>query len=206
MNDDAYIELSGERSGHQYGIAQDPASLVPRLKHLISLDDPRLGGPYDGVAARACLQAMRDAVDELERLTEHSTKLNGLMWKIGEALGYNSGFTKVLDVDPDALVAEAVKEIASKRPRQWVYLVLLPVERTRFERWVRAKQRWILHDDDWNAWGSKDRAEQSARGWRKDELTRVVAMQEQGCEVVTGYSGNEPLWRVLGVPVLRSNG
>ena len=72
-SDDAYLNVSGERSGHQYGLAQDPfdtPKLIERLKHLIALDDPALGGPYGGVAARACLVAMQDAVNELERLLE----------------------------------------------------------------------------------------------------------------------------------------
>lgn len=123
------------------------------------------------------------------------------MWKLGQALGHNNGFTKVIDVEPDALVEEAVRVIASKRPRQWVYLVLLPVPLKRWQEWLGQRQQWLLHDDDWNAWSSRHEAEQSARMWRKDELTRVTSTSQQGCDVVTGYSGKEPLWRVLGVPV-----
>lgn len=208
-SDDAYLNLSGERSGHQYGFAQDPpdtTKLIVRLNHLVALDDPALGGPYGGVAARACMQAMRDAVSELERLLGHSTKLNGLMWKLGQALGHNNGFTKVIDVEPDALVEEAVRVIASKRPRQWVYLVLLPVPLKRWQEWLGQRQQWLLHDDDWNAWSSRHEAEQSARMWRKDELTRVTSdvpagarrrhrVQRQGAPVActrrTGHASPE---------------
>jgi hypothetical protein len=42
--------------------------IVRRLRFLVSLDEPRHGGPYGGTAAAQCMEAMRDAADEIERL------------------------------------------------------------------------------------------------------------------------------------------
>lgn len=46
----------------------DVGELVERLRHLISLDEPKNGGPYGGLAARECLRAMSEAATALERV------------------------------------------------------------------------------------------------------------------------------------------
>jgi len=43
--------------------------LIQRLRHLVSLNEPRNGGPYQGTAALACVDAMREAAATIERLT-----------------------------------------------------------------------------------------------------------------------------------------
>jgi hypothetical protein len=45
----------------------DLKELEARLRHLISLNEPRHGGPYQGVTAQACVEAMREAADALSR-------------------------------------------------------------------------------------------------------------------------------------------
>jgi glutamate-1-semialdehyde aminotransferase len=49
--------------------------IVERLNHLVSLDHVARGGPYAGVAARECVQAMRDAAAEIERLKAEVERL-----------------------------------------------------------------------------------------------------------------------------------
>jgi hypothetical protein len=51
--------------------------LVARLRHLVSLNEPWNGGPYQGVAATACVEAMDEAASLIERLyreREHSVE------------------------------------------------------------------------------------------------------------------------------------
>lgn len=43
--------------------------LVIRLRHLVSLDKPKNGGPFAGLAARECVKAMAEAADRLEALS-----------------------------------------------------------------------------------------------------------------------------------------
>ncbi len=42
--------------------------LVNDLRHLVMLNDARHGGPYQGVAAEACMKAMTEAADRIEVL------------------------------------------------------------------------------------------------------------------------------------------
>lgn len=42
--------------------------LTDRLLHLVALNEPENGGPYQGIAAQACMQAMREAADALDSL------------------------------------------------------------------------------------------------------------------------------------------
>lgn len=42
--------------------------LVSKLNHLVSLDRPENGGPYQGLAARECLSAMQQAADAIQSL------------------------------------------------------------------------------------------------------------------------------------------
>lgn len=45
--------------------ATENAELVRKLRHLISLNDPSKGGPYQGLAANEVLKAMNEAVKAL---------------------------------------------------------------------------------------------------------------------------------------------
>ncbi len=45
-------------------------TLTERLRFLVSLNEPEHGGPYQGSAAQACVEAMAQAADEIERLTQ----------------------------------------------------------------------------------------------------------------------------------------
>lgn len=42
--------------------------ITERLRALVALDLPDRGGPYGGIAARECMDAMREAAAEIERL------------------------------------------------------------------------------------------------------------------------------------------
>lgn len=43
------------------------AELARKLRHLVSLNDPRNGGPYQGIAATACMEAMTEAAAALAK-------------------------------------------------------------------------------------------------------------------------------------------
>ena len=42
------------------------SDLVARLRHLVSLNERKNGGPYQGAAAEACVKAMGEAADLIE--------------------------------------------------------------------------------------------------------------------------------------------
>lgn len=171
MDDDLYLNMTGMRSTHGYGLAED-LMVVTRI-------------------------------EELER---HSTLLNQVLHRLAMALHPKLGKGTITKVDPELLTEEAVAKIKSKRPEQWVYIVLLPVPMGRLDRWLGKEQRWFVHDDDWNAWGDRDRAKQSAKMWRPSDLHAVVSTTRGGTEVIEGKSkSGRPLWRVLGLHILRND-
>ena len=43
--------------------------LVRQLRHLVSLNEPHMGGPYTGYAAQACVEAMGMAAERIETLS-----------------------------------------------------------------------------------------------------------------------------------------
>lgn len=51
-------------------LKEDEAELVARLKHLVSLNEPRHGAPYMGTAAQSCVVAMDEAAAAIVRIAE----------------------------------------------------------------------------------------------------------------------------------------
>lgn len=65
--------------------------LVRKLDHLVSLDDPARGGPYEGAAARACMESMEMAAARIRQLecalracrqVADKNSMSGSPWKI----------------------------------------------------------------------------------------------------------------------------
>lgn len=51
------------------------AKLIEDLRRLVALNEPRYGGPYQGVAAELCVIAMSQAADTIARLEEENGRL-----------------------------------------------------------------------------------------------------------------------------------
>lgn len=49
------------------------SELVGRLRHLVSLNETKNGGPYGGYAAQECVSAMDEAASAIERLEAELT-------------------------------------------------------------------------------------------------------------------------------------
>lgn len=47
-------------------MSNDMLECAARLRRLVSLNEPRNGGPYQGFAAEMCMDAMREAASILE--------------------------------------------------------------------------------------------------------------------------------------------
>lgn len=64
--------------------------LVRRMRHLVSLNDPRHGGPYGGSAAQDFVETMTKAADRIEELERWKAEATFLLsgWEgVWEALG-----------------------------------------------------------------------------------------------------------------------
>jgi hypothetical protein len=70
--------------------------LIERLKHLISLDEPRNGGPYQGLAAKLCLGAMTEAAKALTTQADRIQELEARAEKAEQERDYLDGSIKAL--------------------------------------------------------------------------------------------------------------
>lgn len=52
------------------------SEITDKLRHLVSLDKPKSGGPYGGYAAAQCVKAMAEAADYIDRLEARVAELD----------------------------------------------------------------------------------------------------------------------------------
>lgn len=92
------------------GVTAERSDLIERLQMLISLNEPRHGGPYQGAAAEACVQAMRDAKSALAAQAQRRDEVVEECATLAYAAAFTWTFNRWHDEQAAIESAEAVRE------------------------------------------------------------------------------------------------
>lgn len=84
------------------------SSIEERLRHLVALNNPEHGGPYQGTAAAMCMEAMAEAADVIEQLRREGTP--GVMHAVDRA------FYQLTVAQRDAAWREIAANIKANNP------------------------------------------------------------------------------------------
>lgn len=111
------------------------SDLVARLRHLVSLNERKNGGPYQGAAAEACVKAMGEAADLIE---SQAAKIAELERQLSIMTASRDGYAKQDAARLAIARNEVIEEIAA-----WVepQRVVIPAHGWEFAAAIRALKK-----------------------------------------------------------------